>query len=188
MPESRRPGRGLVHNAGVARAKPGQEAKTRLTHLDARGAACMVDVGGKPTTRRHAVAEGCVRFGAEAFRLLTDRRLEKGDAIAVARLAGIQAGKRTQEWIPLCHQVPLDHLDVSIELDPASRTARVAAEADARWTTGVEMEAMVAVTAACLALYDMTKGIDRAVTIEQVRLLRKSGGRSGSWRRKADSA
>ncbi len=156
----------------------------RLTHVDERGAARMVDVGGKPPTRRRAVAEGRVRFGAEAFRLLRQNRLAKGDALAVARLAGIQAAKRTSEWIPLCHVVPLDRVEVAIALRAPRREAVVTAEASAHGRTGVEMEALVACTAAALALYDMAKAADRGIVIEKVRLLEKSGGRSGTWRRK----
>jgi cyclic pyranopterin phosphate synthase len=155
----------------------------RLTHVDASGTARMVDVGDKETTRRRAVARGEVVFGAEAFRLLRANRLAKGDALAVARLAGIQAGKRTAEWIPLCHTVPLDHLEVEVELVPKGRRAVVTATAEARYTTGVEMEALVAVSAACLALYDMAKGIERGIAIREVVLLEKSGGRTGTWRR-----
>jgi cyclic pyranopterin phosphate synthase len=154
----------------------------RLTHVDRRGKAAMVDVGGKAVTRRRAVAEGRVRFGREAFTLLRENRLEKGDALAVARIAGIQAGKRTPDWIPLCHPIPLASLDVAIELDGKAREAVVTATAVAEWKTGVEMEALVAVSAACLALYDMAKAVDRGITISVVRLLEKSGGRSGSWR------
>ncbi|HEX6852571.1 MAG TPA: cyclic pyranopterin monophosphate synthase MoaC [Candidatus Polarisedimenticolaceae bacterium] len=155
----------------------------RLTHVDAQGAARMVDVGAKGATERRAVARARVRFGATSFRLLRENRLAKGDALAVARLAGIQAGKRTAEWIPLCHTIPLDHLDVRIELKSRGREAVVTAEAAARWTTGVEMEALVAASAAALALYDMAKAADRGITVEEVCLLEKSGGRSGSWRR-----
>jgi cyclic pyranopterin phosphate synthase len=143
----------------------------------------MVDVGDKQVTARRARAAGRVRFGEHAYALLAEGRLAKGDALAVARLAGLQAGKRTAEWIPLCHTVPLDHLEVSIELLPASREAEVTASAAARWTTGVEMEALVAVSAACLALYDMAKGVDRGIEIGRIRLLEKEGGRSGTWRR-----
>jgi cyclic pyranopterin phosphate synthase len=143
----------------------------------------MVDVGGKRATRRRAVARGRLALGATAFRLLAGNRLAKGDALAVARLAGIQAAKRTPEWIPLCHTVPLDHLDVAIALDAKAREAVVTATAEARWVTGVEMEALVAVSAACLALYDMTKGVDRGAAVREIVLLEKSGGRSGRWRR-----
>jgi len=142
----------------------------------------MVDVGDKPASRRRAVAEGRVRFGEEAYLLLRDNRLGKGDAMAVARLAGIQAAKRTAEWIPLCHQVPLDRIVVEIELDDARREARVVATATATARTGVEMEALVAVSAAGLALYDMVKAVDRGTCVESVRLLEKSGGVRGDWR------
>ncbi len=160
-------------------------SKAKLTHVDEAGAVRMVDVSGKATTVRRAVAAGTVVFGAEAFRLLRANKLAKGDALAVARLAGIQAGKRTAEWIPLCHTVPLTRLDVDIELSASARSARITATAEARWTTGVEMEALVAVSAAALALYDMAKGIDRAIVVSEIALLEKSGGRSGSWRRGA---
>jgi cyclic pyranopterin phosphate synthase len=158
-------------------------AKPKLTHLDETGAVRMVDVGGKATTLRRAVARATVVFGAEAFRLLRANKLAKGDALAVARLAGIQAGKRTAEWIPLCHTVPLTRLDVAVELIARGRLARITATAEARFTTGVEMEALVAVSAAALSLYDMAKGVDRSIAIEEIVLLEKSGGRSGTWRR-----
>jgi cyclic pyranopterin phosphate synthase len=158
-------------------------AKPKLTHVDETGAVRMVDVSGKGATLRRAVAQGRVAFGAEAFRLLRANKLAKGDALAVARLAGIQAGKRTAEWIPLCHTVPLTRLEVAIALETRGRTARITATAEARWSTGVEMEALVAVSAAALALYDMAKGVDRAISIQEIVLLEKSGGRSGSWRR-----
>ncbi|HUC42758.1 MAG TPA: cyclic pyranopterin monophosphate synthase MoaC [Candidatus Sulfotelmatobacter sp.] len=155
----------------------------KLTHVDAKGAARMVDVGAKPPTARSAQAGGEIRFSKEAFALLSGNRLAKGDALAVARLAGIQAGKRTAEWIPLCHVVPLDHLDVAIRLDARRRTAVVTASAAARWSTGVEMEALVAVAAALLALYDMAKAVDRGATIGAIGVLAKRGGRSGVWTR-----
>ncbi len=158
-------------------------AKQKLTHLDETGAFRMVDISGKATTLRRAVARGTVVVGAEAFRLLRANKLAKGDALAVARLAGIQAGKRTPDWIPLCHTVPLSRLDVAIALIARGRLARITATAEARWTTGVEMEALVAVSAAALALYDMAKGVDRSIAIQEIVLLEKSGGRSGSWRR-----
>ena len=143
----------------------------------------MVDVSRKEATRRVAVAAGSVTLSAEAFRLLRQGTLAKGDALAVARLAGIQAAKRTAEWIPLCHQVPLETIEVDIALAARGRAARITARAEARWTTGVEMEALVAVSAAALAIYDMTKGIDRGAVIGPIELLEKSGGRSGTWRR-----
>jgi cyclic pyranopterin phosphate synthase len=158
--------------------------KARLTHVDDRtGAVRMVDVSDKETTLRRAVASGTVIFSADAFRLLRANKLMKGDALAVARLAGIQAGKRTAEWIPLCHAVPLTRLDVAIALEPRGRRARITATVTARWMTGVEMEALTAVAAAALALYDMAKAVDRSIAIEEIVLLEKSGGRSGPWRR-----
>jgi len=143
----------------------------------------MVDVSGKAATLRRAVARGTVAFGPEAFRLLRANKLAKGDALAVARLAGIQAGKRTAEWIPLCHTVPLTRLDVAVALETRARVARITATAEATWRTGVEMEALVAVSAAALALYDMAKAVDRGIAIREIVLLEKSGGRSGAWRR-----
>jgi len=157
----------------------------RLTHSDRQGKARMVDVGAKRKTRRRAVARGHVVFNAEAFDALAANRLAKGDALAVARIAGIQAAKRTSEWVPLCHNVPLDRVDVTITLDADNRRAEVTGEAAAVWNTGVEMEAMVAVHAACLALYDMAKGLDRGIVVERIVLQEKSGGRSGSFRRTA---
>lgn len=157
----------------------------RLTHADQQGKARMVDVGAKRKTRRRAVARGHVVFNAKAFDALAANRLAKGDALAVARVAGIQAAKRTSDWIPLCHSVPLDHIDVTIRLDAAKRSAEVTGTAAALWNTGVEMEAMVAVHAACLALYDMAKGLDRGIEVERIVLLEKTGGRSGAFRRSA---
>lgn len=155
--------------------------RKKLTHVDDRGRARMVSVAEKEVTRRRAVARARVRFSAEAFRLLRANRLAKGDALAVARVAGIQAGKRTPEWIPLCHTVPLDHLDVAIVLEARTRTAIVTTTAEARWVTGVEMEALVAAAGAALALYDMAKGVDRAIVIEEIFLVEKTGGRSGPF-------
>lgn len=143
----------------------------------------MVDVAGKRATLRRAVAEGRVCLGPDSYRLLRGNRLAKGDALCVARIAGVQAAKRASEWIPLCHPVPVDHVSVEVTLDDDRREALVRGEASARWTTGVEMEALVAVTAACLALYDMAKAVDRGIAIRDVVLLEKSGGRSGVWSR-----
>ena len=157
----------------------------RLTHVDRSGAASMVNVGSKRPTRRRAVARGRVVFNASAFRQLQQNRLAKGDALSVARVAGIQAAKRTAEWIPLCHVIPLDHLDVDVQLVEEDRAAVVTASASANWRTGVEMEAMVAVSAACLTLYDMAKAADRGISISEVQLLSKEGGRSGRWKRSA---
>lgn len=151
-----------------------------LTHLDRAGTARMVDVAPKPETLRRAEAEATVRLAPATLRLLRTGRVAKGDAFAVARLAGIQAGKRTSEWIPLCHPVRLS--DLRVDLAPAGRDAvRLTAVAVAVDRTGVEMEALVAVSAAALALYDMIKGVDRSAEVERVRLLKKEGGRSGTW-------
>ncbi len=140
----------------------------------------MVDVAGKDVTLREATARGVVRMSPAARAALARGRLPKGDAFAVARIAGIQAAKRTHEWIPLCHPVRLT--SVAVELAPRGRDrVEIAATARAADRTGVEMEALVAVSAAALALYDMVKSLDRGVRIEEVRLLSKSGGRSGAW-------
>ena len=159
--------------------------KPKLTHVDARGSARMVDVGGKAVTERSAKARARVTFSAEAFRLLRENKLAKGDALAVARIAGIQAAKRTADWIPLCHTIPLSRLDVDVKLSRSGREAVITTTASARWTTGVEMEALVAASAAALALYDMAKAIDRGIVIKEIALLEKSGGRTGLWRRPA---
>jgi len=153
----------------------------RESHLDARGQARMVDVGGKPVTRREAVARGEVRMSAEAFSALAEGRLAKGDALAVARIAGIQAAKKTSEIVPLCHPVPLDSVSVDVELEPEASAARVTARATTDARTGVEMEALTAVAAACLSIYDMVKGIDRGCRIADIALAEKIGGRSGRF-------
>jgi cyclic pyranopterin phosphate synthase len=154
----------------------------RLTHFDARGRARMVDVGGKPATRREASAAGLIRMGPAAFNALRSRSLAKGDAVALARAAGIAAAKRTSETIPLCHVVPLDHVGVAIGFDARARAVVVETTARARWSTGVEMEALCAAAAALLTLYDMAKALDRGMVIGPIRLLSKSGGRSGTFR------
>lgn len=159
--------------------------RARLTHLDTRGQARMVDVGGKPATAREAAAEGFIGMNAAAFRALAAGKVAKGDAFALARAAGIAAAKRTSELVPLCHVVPLDQVAVRIDLERRRRRVRVEATARAHWNTGVEMEALVAVSAALLTIYDMAKAIDRGMTLGGVRLLRKSGGRSGSFVRAA---
>ena len=151
---------------------------SKLTHLDDSGKARMVDVGDKAVTDRRARAAGRVRFGDEAFQALSENRLAKGDAMAVARVAAIQAAKETSRWIPLCHAIPLAHVGVTIELDAEQRCALIEATVRATATTGVEMEALVAVQAAALTLYDMAKALDRGIVIEEIRLLEKSGGRS----------
>jgi cyclic pyranopterin phosphate synthase len=142
----------------------------------------MVDVSGKPRTPRRAVAEGRVRLQPATVALLRSGGVAKGDALAVARIAGIQAAKRTSEWIPLCHPLTLDAVAVDLEPGPGG-VVTVRAEVSVRDRTGAEMEALTAVAAAALALYDMVKAVDRGAVIEGIRLLEKSGGRSGRWKR-----
>ena len=154
---------------------------SRLSHVDARGRVRMVDVSGKPATLREAVAAGTIRMTPAAFRALRAGRVAKGDALALARVAGIAAAKRTSELIPLCHAIPLEHVVVGMDFGRDGRTITVEARVRARWSTGVEMEALVAVTASLLTLYDMAKALDRGMTLGPVRLLRKSGGRSGDY-------
>lgn len=150
-----------------------------LTHLTPDGSAHMVDVGAKPATLREATATGRIAMTAEAATAIRQATLKKGDALAVARIAGIMAAKKTSDLIPLCHPIPLT--SVTIELTP--NDTGVTATATARTTdrTGVEMEALTAVTTALLTVYDMAKAIDRGMTIERIRLLAKSGGKSGNW-------
>jgi len=155
----------------------------RLTHLDEQGRAHMVDVGAKAVTERICVARAEVHLAAATLERIAAGSLPKGDVLAVARLAGIQAAKRTSDWIPLAHLVPLDAVDLELVLDPTGGCVRVEATARAHARTGVEMEALVAVAAASLALYDMCKAVDRGMTVDAVRLVEKLGGKSGRWRR-----
>ncbi|MEX1176863.1 MAG: cyclic pyranopterin monophosphate synthase MoaC [Nitriliruptor sp.] len=150
-----------------------------LTHLDARGQARMVDVGGKQVTSRTAVAEGRVLMAPETARRLLDGDLPKGDAFPVVRIAGIQAAKRTPELLPLCHQVALTSVDVEVEVDAGAGVVTITATAVAADRTGVEMEALTAVSVAALTLYDLVKAVQKDVRISDVRLRRKTGGRSG---------
>ncbi len=154
-----------------------------LTHLDADGNAHMVDVGTKPITHRVATAEGWIALGPDAHRAVASRRAKKGDVLATAQLAGIQGAKRTSDLIPLCHPLALTAVDVDVVLHQASHRVVVTATAQTHGRTGVEMEALTAVSAALLTVYDMLKAVDRGLEIGGVRLLTKSGGRSGDWRR-----
>ncbi len=153
-----------------------------LTHLDASGAAHMVDVGDKAITTREALAEGCIVMQAETLALILEGKAKKGDVIATARIAGIMAAKRTHELIPLCHPLLLTRVAVDITADEALPGLRVRALARVSGQTGVEMEAMTAVSLACLTLYDMAKAVDRGMRIEGLRLIEKSGGKSGAWK------
>jgi cyclic pyranopterin phosphate synthase len=157
-----------------------------LTHLDEHGRARMVDVGAKPATARVAVARGVVRMSPRTAAAVAAGDAPKGDVVSTARLAAIQAAKRTDEWIPLAHTLPLDSVDVDIDVDPDAGAVILTTTARVTARTGVEMEAMVAAAAGALCVYDMVKGIERGVVIERVELLEKSGGRSGTWRRDDD--
>ena len=163
-------------------AKSSEIGPRRLSHVDAAGRVRMVDVSAKAETAREAVADGEVRMSAAAVRAIRERRVKKGDPLQTARLAGIMAAKRTSELIPLCHPLPLTHVDV--DLAPRRWGYVVTGTAGTVGRTGVEMEALVAVTAAALTLYDMLKAIDHGIVIGPIRLREKRGGRSGEWKRK----
>jgi cyclic pyranopterin phosphate synthase len=154
---------------------------SRLTHVDARGAASMVDVSAKPATAREAVAQARVILTPAAFQAVQDNAIAKGDVLAVARLAGIQGAKRTADLIPLCHPLPIASAAVDLALDEALPGVVITATVRTTGQTGVEMEALTAASVAALTVYDMTKAIDKGIRIEAVRLLRKSGGKSGTW-------
>ncbi len=146
----------------------------KLSHLDERGRARMVDVGAKPESERTAIAEGAVRMSQEAFDLVAAQAAPKGDVLAVAEVAGVMAAKRTGELIPLCHPLGLDLVEVEARLEPELPGVRVRARAKVTARTGVEMEALTAVAVACLTVYDMVKAVDRGMVIEDVRLVSKT--------------
>ncbi len=152
-----------------------------LTHTDAAGRSNMVDVSEKPVTLRKAVAAGTIRMSSDAFTAIRDNAIAKGDVLAVARIAGIMAAKKTADLVPLCHNIAIDVVEVSATLDDAIPGVSVTATVTAGGATGVEMEAIIAVTIALTTIYDMAKSADRAMVIGNVRLLRKSGGRSGDY-------
>ena len=152
-----------------------------LTHFDAQGRARMVDIGEKPATRRVAVAQGDIRMQEETLGMIVSGEHRKGDVIGIARLAGIMAAKRTSETIPLCHPIALTRVEVDLDPDATQRRVRCQARAETVGATGVEMEALNAVQAALLTVYDMCKAVDRGMVIESVRLVEKRGGRSGHW-------
>jgi cyclic pyranopterin phosphate synthase len=157
----------------------------KLSHVDDQGDARMVDVAGKPVTERTAEAEGAVRMSREAYELVAANAIEKGDVLTVAQVAGVMAAKRTGELIPLCHPLGLDVVNVETTLDSALPGVRVRALAKVTGRTGVEMEALTAVAVACLTVYDMVKAVDRSMEVEGVRLVSKTGGTRGDWRRPA---
>ena len=153
----------------------------RLTHLDDTGIARMVDVSEKPETTRTARAEGAVVMHPDTLAAVLGGNIVKGDAIGVARIAGIMAAKKTHELIPLCHPLPLSKIDVDIAADESLPGLRVTATAKVNGKTGIEMEALTAASVACLTIYDMAKAIDRGMRITDIRLVEKDGGRSGHW-------
>ncbi len=155
---------------------------SELTHFDAQGRAVMVDVGDKPPTRRRAVASGRIRMQPETLARIRAGDTQKGDVLAVARLAGIMGAKRTSELIPLCHPIALTRVSVDFSIDEAAQAIDCTATAETIGQTGVEMEALTAVSVSLLTVYDMCKAIDRGMVIESVRLREKSGGKSGHWK------
>jgi cyclic pyranopterin phosphate synthase len=165
-----------------------QEAKEQggLTHLDEKGRARMVNIGEKAVTHRVCVARCEVKMAPETLARITEGTIAKGDVMATARIAGIQAAKRTDEWIPLAHPLPLDSVEVILTPDEGASVVRVEARAETHWRTGVEMEAMVAASAAGLTIYDMCKAVDRGMSVENLRLAAKSGGQSGTYVRKGE--
>jgi cyclic pyranopterin monophosphate synthase len=167
--------------------KPTTTRAARLTHVDERGRVRMVDVGTKPVTRRAAIARGRIAMAPATLDAIMGGKLKKGEALAAARIAGIMAAKKTQELIPLCHQIPLEAVEIEFAPDRDGSTLEIQARAVTESRTGVEMEALVAVSAAALTIYDMAKAIDRAMRIDAIRLVRKSGGRSGVFIRPGES-
>jgi cyclic pyranopterin monophosphate synthase len=170
------------------RSQPPRAERRRLTHLDRGGRPRMVDVSDKAVTARRAVAEAAVAVSPETMSLVIDGGGPKGDVLGVAELAGIMGGKRTSELIPLCHPLPLTDLVVAVTPDRAAGVLRVRAEAATTAQTGVEMEAMTAASVAALTIYDMVKGVERGVEIQGVRLISKTGGKSGTWERPTDGS
>jgi cyclic pyranopterin monophosphate synthase len=166
--------------------KPPRNERRRLTHLDRSGRPRMVDVSDKPVTARRAIAEALVAVSPETMSMVIDGGGPKGDVLGVAELAGVMAGKRTSELIPLCHPLPLTDLVVAVTPDRGAGVLRVKAEAATTAQTGVEMEAMTAASVAALTIYDMVKGVEKGVEVRSVRLVSKTGGKSGEWHRPAD--
>ena len=158
------------------------KGRPKLSHVDAKGRARMVDVGAKPVTARQALAEGAIRMSKEAFALVKANRIAKGDVLAVAELAGIAAAKKTSELVPLAHPLPLERVTVDTELDGKLPGVRVRAHAKVEAKTGVEMEALTACAVALLTVYDMVKAADHGMEIVNIRLLEKSGGMTGEWK------
>lgn len=162
---------------------PGRYEVVKLTHLDERGRPKMVDVGAKEPTRRVAIASGCIRMKEETLGAIMDQKVPKGNVQITAQLAGIQGAKRTADLIPLCHPLSLTSVEVEVEPDPLIPGVRIWAKVEAVDRTGVEMEALTAVSIASLTVYDMCKALDKDMTIGEIRLESKAGGRSGNYRR-----
>jgi cyclic pyranopterin monophosphate synthase len=171
----------------MAKEQPPRAERRRLTHVDRSGRPRMVDVSDKPDTARRAVAEAEVAVSDETMSLVIDGGGPKGDVLGVAELAGVMGGKRTSELIPLCHPLALTDLVVAVTPDRTSGVLRVRAEAATTGPTGVEMEALTAASVAALTIYDMVKGVERGVEIRSVRLVSKTGGKSGEWRRPSEA-
>jgi len=161
----------------------GTETMPRLTHFNDAGHAHMVDVGAKPATHRVAVAEGNIDMRPETLRLILEGGHKKGDVLGIARVAGIMASKRTADLVPLCHPVALTQVEVDLQPRPESSAVHCQARVETVGPTGVEMEALTAVQVALLTVYDMCKAVDRGMTLTDIRLVEKSGGKSGTWRR-----
>jgi len=160
----------------------------QLNHFNQRGEAHMVDVGDKPATKRIAIAAGIIRMQPATLELLLSDKNKKGDALATARIAGIMAAKRTADLVPLCHPISLSHVSVDLEPDADLPGIEVIARAETSGPTGVEMEALAATQVALLTIYDMCKAVDRGMTIDNVRLIEKHGGKSGVWIREGESS
>lgn len=153
----------------------------QLSHLDAQGTARMVDVSDKAETSRHAIAEGIISMNQETLQAIKDGLVKKGDVLTVARIAGIMAAKQTAVLIPLCHPLPLTHVDIDLTLDEAKSAISIRASTRTTGKTGVEMEALTAVSIAALTIYDMAKALDKTMRIDNIRLLEKHGGKSGDF-------
>ena len=170
----------------MSRKESQPDSQAAVTHFDRSGRARMVDVGEKPESERVAVASGRVRMAGETVGLIRAGRAAKGDVLAVAQVAAVMGAKKTADLIPMCHPLMLSRIDVAFDLGPDG--ARIEATVATRGRTGVEMEALTAVATAALTIYDMLKAVDRAMTIDEIRLESKEGGRSGRWSRDAASA
>ncbi|XP_002965500.2 uncharacterized protein LOC9655413 [Selaginella moellendorffii] len=167
----------------IAAPSIARDRSSSLTHFDSSGKASMVDVSHKMDTKRNAVASGRVLLGPDVFHLVAANKIAKGDVLTVAKIAGIQAAKQTATLIPLCHTIALSSVDVMMALDEEASCVEVTAEASSVGPTGVEMEALTAVSVACLTVYDMCKAASKAIQISGIELVSKSGGKSGDWHR-----